>query len=115
MPKMEGGKSKMKLAYVAGPYRAKTKLGVILNIIRARRVAKKLWKMGYAVICPHMNSALMDNIAPVNTFLDGYIEILKRCDVLVLQGKWKQSAGTLKEIEIAKQYEIQIESEGEEE
>lgn len=98
----------MKLVYVAGPYRAKTKLGVILNIIRARRVAKELWKIGYAVVCPHMNSALMDGIVAADTFLTGDIEILKHCDVLVLQGKWERSAGTLKEIKIAKQKRIPI-------
>jgi hypothetical protein len=63
----------LKIAYVAGPYRAKTKIGIILNILRARKVAKELWKMGYAVICPHSNSALMDGIAPDEAFLNGGI------------------------------------------
>jgi nucleoside 2-deoxyribosyltransferase len=91
----------MKLAYVAGPYRAKTKLGIIINILRAQKVAKELWKAGYAVICPHMNSALMDTVAPEKNFLEGDIEILKHCDVLVVVKGWQHSSGTLNEIDFA--------------
>lgn len=90
----------MDLAYVAGSYRAKNKVGVIKNIIAARKVAKELWKLGYAVICPHSNSALFSGI-PEKTFLDGDVEILKRCDVMVLLSGWEESEGTAGEIEVA--------------
>ncbi|KZL88693.1 DUF4406 domain-containing protein [Clostridium magnum] len=97
----------MDIAYVGGPYRAKTKLGIIRNIIVARKVAKKLWKLGYGVICPHSNSALFNNL-PEESFINGDIEMLKRCDVLVLVPGWENSAGTLGEIETAIQNHIPI-------
>jgi N-carbamoylputrescine amidase len=72
-----------------------------------RKVAKELWKLGYATICPHSNSGLFNSTAEEN-FLNGDIEILKKCDVLVLIQGWESSAGTLSEIEIAIQNNIRI-------
>jgi len=103
----------MKIAYVAGPYRGKSKiklinqLQVMRNIIAARKVAKELWKLGYAVICPHSNTALFDGIVHDQTFLDGDIEILKRCDIIVLIGGWTNSRGTIGEYCVARDAGIQ--------
>jgi hypothetical protein len=102
----------MKIAYVAGPYRGKSKIKlihkwqVIFNIIRARDVAKELWKQGYAVICPHSNTALFDGIVPDEVVLDGDIEILKRCDLIVMIPGWRQSTGSLNELRIAQKWNI---------
>jgi hypothetical protein len=74
----------------------------LLNIIRARKVAKKYWKLGYAVICPHSNSTLFDGVAPDKTFLDGDIAILKRCDVIVMMRDWQKSRGAREELDIAR-------------
>jgi len=98
----------MKVVYIAGPYRARTVFGRVLNILRARSEAKKWWAMGYAVVCPHMNSALFDRIAPETTFLDGYLEILCRCDELVLLKSWKKSAGSVIEKRVAVQRDMRI-------
>lgn len=104
----------MKLAYVAGPYRGKSKIKiinkiqVIVNIIKARKVAKELWRMGYAVICPHSNTALFDGVVPDETVIEGDLLMLDRCDMIVLQGKWRKSSGTLGEVWRAKQNEMPI-------
>jgi hypothetical protein len=90
------------IIYIAGPYRSKYgKLGIIRNIWKARQVAKELWKMGHTPICPHLNSALLDGIVPDQRFLDGDIEILKRCDAIVLMPGWRKSEGARKEFDIA--------------
>ena len=97
----------MKLAYVAGPYRGKSRvklinrLQIIGNIIEARKVARALWRMGYAVICPHSNTALFDGVAPDKAFLDGDIIILKRCDLIVMIPGWTNSSGAKDEFRIA--------------
>lgn len=91
----------MKVAYVAGPYRAKTPHGVVENIRCAEAVALKYWKLGYAVICPHMNTALLDGECPDAIWLDGDLELIRRCDVLVAMEKWKQSQGATAEVELA--------------
>ncbi|HPQ72294.1 MAG TPA: DUF4406 domain-containing protein [bacterium] len=92
----------MKLAYVAGPYRGRTHNDVAQNIAAAREVAAHLWSLGYAVICPHLNSAFMSGVAPEETFLRGGIEILRRCDLVVLVPNWHASQGTTLEIEEAR-------------
>lgn len=98
----------MKIAYIAGSYRARTKLGVIMNILRARRVAIKYWKIGYAVICPHMNTALFDGHCADSVWLKGDREILTRCDVVVMMENWKKSAGARAEHELAKACNIPV-------
>jgi len=66
----------MKVAYISGPYRAATVHGVVENIRRAERVALKYWQLGYAVICPHTNTALFDGAAPDDVWLAGDLELL---------------------------------------
>jgi hypothetical protein len=67
-------------------------------------VAAEFWRLGYAVICPHLNSALMDGVVPDETFLAGDREFICRMrsgDVLVLLPGWTESAGTMAELAIA--------------
>lgn len=91
----------MKVAFISGPYRADTLQGIIHNIAAAREVALKYWKLGYAVVCPHMNTALFDGACPDSVWLEGDIEILKRCDVIVMMAGYFHSSGAIKELEIA--------------
>ncbi len=96
----------MKVVYVAGPYRSPGgPWGVRENIDYATRVARELWLLGLAVICPHANTAWMDGPQlAVNehgavcgsgdeVFLRGDLELLSRCDAIVLVGKWRESSG----------------------
>ena len=98
----------MKLAYVTGPYRADCLSGVVQNIRHAEAVALELWRIGYAVICPHMNTALFDGAAPDEVFLTGYLVILRRCDLLVLTPGWAKSAGCQGEREEACERSIPV-------
>lgn len=91
----------MKLAYACGPYRANTIRGVVENIRAAEAVALELWRMGFAVICPHKNSALFDGAAPDSVWLEGDLEILVRCDLLVTCEGWWDSKGSMKEVAVA--------------
>lgn len=91
----------MKLAYVCGPYRSKTVRGIVENIRAAESVALELWNMGFAVICPHKNSALFDGAAPDSVWLNGDLEILSRCDLLVTCTGWWNSDGSMKEVAAA--------------
>jgi hypothetical protein len=81
------------IAYIAGQYRATTHAGISRNITRARKAAILLWKLGYTVICPHMNTAHLDGVAPDQRFLDGDLEILRRCDLVVMLPGWELSTG----------------------
>lgn len=98
---MSGQKQK-KVAFISGPYRAETIAGVVANIRAAEAVAAKYWRLGYAVICPHKNSALMDGICPDEVWLSGDLEILRRCDVIVMMSNYIESSGAVDELEVAR-------------
>lgn len=91
----------MKLAYIVGPYRSKKGIkGIVDNIRKAEKVALKYWKLGYCVVCPHKNTALMPG--PDAMFLAGGIELVKRADVIVAVKGWEESEGSMDEINLAK-------------
>ena len=98
----------MQLAYVAGPYTGANHNEVHENIEAARLVAIELWRLGYAVICPHLNSAFMSGVVDESVFYEGGIEMLRRCDLVVLFGKWEESTGTMCEIDEAKERGILV-------
>jgi len=57
--------------------------------------------MGYAVICPHKNTALYDGLCDDKIWLEGDIEILSRCDLMVTVPGWEMSEGCKKEFAFA--------------
>lgn len=99
----------MKVAYIAGPFRSPTHWGVVQNVRAAEKVALKYWKLGYAVFCPHTNTANFDGaIQDDRVWLDGDIEILKRCDVLVAMDTWEKSSGARAEVTLAQELGLEI-------
>lgn len=104
----------MRVAYISGPLRALspgnvygpfTPEAVWQHTLAARTVARILWSKGYAVICPHMNTFMMDG-APVIDFIAGDCAIIDRLrpnhDLFVLLPGWEFSEGSRRELEVAK-------------
>jgi hypothetical protein len=100
------------VVYIAGPYRAATPHGIVQNIHRAEQYAKKYWRLGYVVICPHKNSGLLDGVLPDEIWLEGAKELLRRSDILVVMPEYRESNGTLLEIKLAQELDMQIIYEG---
>jgi len=98
----------MKIAYVAGPYRSKTEYGVKQNIDRAEVVALELWRMGFAVICPHKNTAFFGGAADDSVWLAGDLEMVRRCDLVVTVDGFERSTGAMGEVELAKSLGIPV-------
>lgn len=92
----------MKVIYIAGPFRGKNSWEVESNIRVAETLALDVWRSGFAAICPHANTRFFDGAAPDNVWLDGDLEILKRCDAILLTKNWEQSKGATKEMQFAK-------------
>ncbi len=88
----------MKLIYVAGPYRAASEWQVTINIREAEEAALALWRMGYAVICPHKNTAFFGGACPDEVWLAGDLEMLARCDAIYPLPRWGDSAGARAEV-----------------
>lgn len=98
----------MKLIYVAGPYRAETPAGRTENILHAASAAMKLWRDGWAVICPHMNTAHFDGCVSDETFLAGDLAILERCDAIYMLRDWDKSLGARTELAVAQEQGIEV-------
>jgi hypothetical protein len=98
----------MKLVYVAGKYSDKTLHDTFDNVRTAEKVARDLWKEKIPCICPHKNAEMFDDIASWKTFMDGSIEILKRCDALLAVSNWKNSKGAKLEIKYAQKNNIPV-------
>ena len=94
----------MRVVYVAGPYRDERGVWFVQeNINRARAVARELWMLGFAAICPHSNTGMMDaaGFGSDQIFLSGDLEILDRCDAIVMIPGWQASPGARAERERA--------------
>ena len=75
----------MTLVYIAGPYREDNDTDRINNITAAKLAALDLARMRIPYICPHMNSAMMDVMAPEipeSFWLEMGIEQLSKCDAM---------------------------------
>ena len=98
----------MNVMFICGPYRAASDAEILENIHRAEAWARKFWADGIAVICPHKNSAMMGGDIPEDIFLSGYIEILRRCDILFVMPGWEKSEGARTEIKEARRLKMDI-------
>lgn len=92
----------MKIAYLAGPYRAATEWDVEQNIQRAEAAALQLWRQGYAVLCPHKNTAHFGGALPDQVWLNGSLEFMSRLrpdkgDIVVMLSGSEESDGTQNE------------------
>jgi len=94
-------------AYVIGAFRAETPYQISINIEKARDVALLLWKKGYSVFCPHMNTNNFQGEMPDEVWLEGDIEWLKCTDIAVQTRKnLGESKGSKKEIEYCENNKI---------
>lgn len=91
----------MKLVYVAGPFRGKSHWDIACNIRRAEALALEVWRQGVAALCPHANTAHFQDAAPDHVWLDGDLEMLRRCDAMVLTPDWRRSSGATAEVKEA--------------
>ena len=92
----------MKVGYISGPYRDRRGVYYIRqNICAAEKAAIELWRAGFAVICPHKNTALFDGAAPDEVWLKGDLELIRRSDFVVMIGDWNKSEGACEERRVA--------------
>jgi len=98
----------MKLVFISGPFRADSAWGVEQNIRRAEELALKVWRLGFACICPHTNTRFFDGAADDEIWLAGDIEIMRRCDAVLMAPRWEFSNGSIQEREIALEFGIPV-------
>ena len=90
----------MKLIYIGAPYRATSTAQQQHNIAQAKILAQYHWIKGYAVICPHLNSANFDGLVEDAQFLNAYKKILLKCSEAIFHPDWKTSQGCISEMNL---------------
>lgn len=107
----------MRLIYVAGKYLGESDWETYLNIHKARVIARKLWDEGWAVICPHSNTAFFGGADERNRddpngdwqrWIKGDLEILSRCDGIFMLSGFSFSRGAVIELNRAKELGLEI-------
>lgn len=88
----------MKVIYIAGRYRGPNVWAVEQNIRAAEEVAARVWAMGHVALCPHANARHMDGVASDEVFLAGTLELMRRCDAVLLVPNWRDSEGARAEV-----------------
>jgi len=92
----------IKVVYIAGAFRAKTQWGIMQNVRKAEKASLELWKLGFVCICPHTMTQHFQDECPDKVWLDGCLELLKRCDAIYLVDGWMESEGSLVEYKLAR-------------
>ena len=89
----------MKVVYVIGPFRGKTAWDVERNVRSAEAMALEVAKLGAMPLCPHTNTRFFDGQLTAQFWLDGTMELLKRCDAAITVGDWHESKGSCGEVQ----------------
>lgn len=90
-----------KVIYTAGPFSAPTRLGELVNIEAAEMWALGIWRAGHVALCPHANTANFSGQLDKSAFIRGDLELLARCDAVLMLPRWEGSQGSLIEKTVA--------------
>lgn len=83
----------MIVVYIAGPFRGPSAWAIEQNIRRAEALALEVWAAGLVALCPHTNTRFFQGALPDEVWLQGDLELLRRCDAVLLVEGWEQSVG----------------------
>jgi hypothetical protein len=98
----------MKVVYIAGPFRASTAWEIQQNVRRAEEMALDVAKLGAMPLCPHKNTEHFHGLLSDTFWLIGTLELMCRCDAVMVLPEWAGSAGTKGEIAAAEKRGIPV-------
>lgn len=89
----------MKVIYIAGKYRGPNAWAIEQNIRAAEDVAAQVWAAGHAALCPHANARhMLEGVTTEAVALAGTLEMMRRCDAVIVVEGWEHSEGAKAEV-----------------
>lgn len=99
---------KLPLIYIAGPFRGPTPYAVRKNIEAARDIGLTVAYHGGYPIIPHTMTGDFDKQLTDEFWLEGTMEMLRRCDAILLGHRWNLSTGARAERDEAERLKLPI-------
>lgn len=93
--------------YIAGPIRADSPWLREQNIRRAEALALEAWHAGAACLCMHSQGRFYDD-GHYEMWIEGDLEILARCDAVLVTPDWEKSQGARAEVAHAKKIGVPV-------
>lgn len=83
----------MKLIYIAGPFRGSNQWQIAENVHRAMELASQAVELGVMPVCPHGMTRDFHGHGDDELWLEGTMELMRRCDAVLLTPDWRRSTG----------------------
>lgn len=96
------------LVYIAGPYRAEHPYQIQQNINNAWNTGVEICKLGYYPVVPHLSTMHMEGLGTPEFFIEATLEVMRRCDAVLVCPNFEKSKGTLGEIKEANKLGIPV-------
>ncbi len=106
----------MRVIYIAGPFRAASSyvaghqdmFEVQRNIMNAMALGLQVWRAGAVALIPHANTMFFTGSADDSVWLEGDLELLRRCDAVLLTEDYNRSSGAKAERVFAIEHNIPV-------
>lgn len=96
------------VVYCAGPFRAPNAWQRKINVHEAAALSMRIAECGAMPLCPHKNTEDFDGCLDDQFWLDGTLELLRRCNAAAFTRRWEESSGARAAYDFCKENEIPI-------
>jgi hypothetical protein len=94
------------LVYICAPFTADTPWQIEQNVRVAEEMAFKVARLGGWPVCPHTNTRFFFGAVPTSLAYAGTLEMMRRCDVVLVHKDWPNSTGCCTEVNDAGERKI---------
>lgn len=98
----------MRVVYIAGRFTGPNAWEIHRNVCRAESMALAVALAGAMPLCPHTNTQHFHGTLPDTFWYTGTLELLRRCDVVMLVPGWEESKGVAMELEEARRRKMPV-------
>ena len=81
------------LIYIAGPFRGETAWRIAENVHEAEKVGFMVASIGYMPVIPHSMTGSFHGTVTDSFWLAGTLQLMTRCDGVLMMEKWRESEG----------------------